>query len=263
MQVQQLPSGGEGRGAERLAPAPSCWAAGGGTVPASSSRCGVVWRVPCGALPPAQQHQRTAAHRARTTHTHMHVLRAGQQTRVVAWPMHACMRPCALCASIHGQARAQRPTHAPPPRVQDAQVMGADYYESDEQRAAALASGGVPVGIGAGSTISNAIVDKNARVGEQPCTHIARLHAVPSMCACALRQRQNDIPMGLSLVVSVSQRGAPLHRYAYAYAYAQESSVGVGGGNHLRLQFACAVGQPACGSSLASQPACKGRGGEH
>lgn len=44
--------------------------------------------------------------------------------------------------------------------------MGADYYESDEQRAALLASGGVPVGIGANSVITNAIIDKNARVGE-------------------------------------------------------------------------------------------------
>ncbi|GLC41372.1 Glucose-1-phosphate adenylyltransferase [Pleodorina starrii] len=50
--------------------------------------------------------------------------------------------------------------------VQDALIMGADYYESDEQRAALLAAGGVPVGIGANSIISNAIIDKNARVGK-------------------------------------------------------------------------------------------------
>lgn len=43
--------------------------------------------------------------------------------------------------------------------------MGADYYESEDQKVAVLAKGGVPVGIGAGSTISNAIIDKNARVG--------------------------------------------------------------------------------------------------
>jgi hypothetical protein len=43
---------------------------------------------------------------------------------------------------------------------------GADYYESDEQKAAVELAGGVPIGIGAGSTISNAIIDKNARIGK-------------------------------------------------------------------------------------------------
>eukprot|EP00197_Chlamydomonas_leiostraca_P013005 CAMPEP_0202865908 /NCGR_PEP_ID=MMETSP1391-20130828/6669_1 /ASSEMBLY_ACC=CAM_ASM_000867 /TAXON_ID=1034604 /ORGANISM="Chlamydomonas leiostraca, Strain SAG 11-49" /LENGTH=514 /DNA_ID=CAMNT_0049545799 /DNA_START=33 /DNA_END=1577 /DNA_ORIENTATION=- len=50
--------------------------------------------------------------------------------------------------------------------IQDAMVMGADFYESDDQRAALLASGGVPIGIGAGSVITNAIIDKNARIGK-------------------------------------------------------------------------------------------------
>lgn len=44
--------------------------------------------------------------------------------------------------------------------------MGADYYESDKQQADLRAAGRVPIGIGAGSTISNTIVDKNARIGE-------------------------------------------------------------------------------------------------
>ncbi len=44
--------------------------------------------------------------------------------------------------------------------------MGADYYQSDDQRAAVLAAGGVPVGIGEGCTITNAIVDKNACIGK-------------------------------------------------------------------------------------------------
>ncbi len=43
--------------------------------------------------------------------------------------------------------------------------MGADYYESDKQAADLRAAGHVPIGIGAGSTISNTIVDKNARIG--------------------------------------------------------------------------------------------------
>lgn len=50
--------------------------------------------------------------------------------------------------------------------IQDAMIMGADYYESDEQKALVLAAGGVPIGIGAGSIVKNAIIDKNARVGK-------------------------------------------------------------------------------------------------
>ncbi|KAG1677828.1 hypothetical protein FOA52_008592 [Chlamydomonas sp. UWO 241] len=48
----------------------------------------------------------------------------------------------------------------------DAMVMGADYYESDEQKEAILLAGGVPIGIGAGTIIQNAIIDKNARIGK-------------------------------------------------------------------------------------------------
>jgi len=43
--------------------------------------------------------------------------------------------------------------------------MGADYYQSDAERAEDLAAGNVPVGIGAGAVIKNAILDKNARIG--------------------------------------------------------------------------------------------------
>lgn len=50
--------------------------------------------------------------------------------------------------------------------IQDAMIMGSDFYESDEQRASLLASGEVPVGIGSGCIITNAIIDKNARIGK-------------------------------------------------------------------------------------------------
>ena len=50
--------------------------------------------------------------------------------------------------------------------IQDAMIMGADYYESADQKAAVLAAGGIPIGIGEGSYITNAIVDKNSRVGK-------------------------------------------------------------------------------------------------
>ncbi|CAI5462650.1 unnamed protein product [Closterium sp. Yama58-4] len=50
--------------------------------------------------------------------------------------------------------------------LKDTMVVGADFYETDAERAALLAAGKVPVGIGANTTISNAIVDKNARIGQ-------------------------------------------------------------------------------------------------
>jgi glucose-1-phosphate adenylyltransferase len=49
--------------------------------------------------------------------------------------------------------------------IDNALLMGADYYESPSERAAALESGKVPLGIGANTTIQRAIVDKNARIG--------------------------------------------------------------------------------------------------
>ena len=50
--------------------------------------------------------------------------------------------------------------------IKRAMIIGADFYESDEQKAKVIAEGGVPVGIGEGCTISNAIIDKNARIGK-------------------------------------------------------------------------------------------------
>ncbi len=44
--------------------------------------------------------------------------------------------------------------------------MGADYYESRDQKAAVIAAGGLPIGIGEDTLIKNAIVDKNCRVGK-------------------------------------------------------------------------------------------------
>ncbi|KAH7439336.1 hypothetical protein KP509_04G056800 [Ceratopteris richardii] len=50
--------------------------------------------------------------------------------------------------------------------IEDALLMGADYYETDEQRKAITSSGGIPVGIGCNSHIKRAIIDKNARIGD-------------------------------------------------------------------------------------------------
>lgn len=50
--------------------------------------------------------------------------------------------------------------------IEDALLMGADYYETDEQRAMIVAKGGIPVGIGCNSHIKRAIIDKNAHIGD-------------------------------------------------------------------------------------------------
>lgn len=49
--------------------------------------------------------------------------------------------------------------------IDNALIMGADFYESPAERQQALDSGKVPLGVGANTTIQRAIVDKNARIG--------------------------------------------------------------------------------------------------
>ena len=54
--------------------------------------------------------------------------------------------------------------------IEDAMIMGADYYESYEECDAL--PGCIPIGIGPGSVIRKAIVDKNARIGTHCATNI-------------------------------------------------------------------------------------------
>ena len=49
--------------------------------------------------------------------------------------------------------------------LKDTLVMGADSFESERERAVVRGHGGIPLGIGKGSTVSNAILDKNVRIG--------------------------------------------------------------------------------------------------
>ena len=49
--------------------------------------------------------------------------------------------------------------------IDNALLMGSDYYESPVERLKSLESGKVPLGVGANTTILRAIVDKNARIG--------------------------------------------------------------------------------------------------
>eukprot|EP00897_Mesotaenium_endlicherianum_P009027 jgi/Mesen1/8152/ME000438S07258 len=51
-------------------------------------------------------------------------------------------------------------------QLTDTYMVGADYYETEADRASIVAQGKVPMGIGANSQIRNAIIDKNARVGK-------------------------------------------------------------------------------------------------
>ena len=50
--------------------------------------------------------------------------------------------------------------------LQDTLMMGADFYESAEQRAILHERGGIPIGVGVGSTVKGAILDKNVRIGK-------------------------------------------------------------------------------------------------
>ena len=45
-------------------------------------------------------------------------------------------------------------------------VMGSDFYESYEERIALRNGGGIPLGVGQGTTVKRAILDKNARIGD-------------------------------------------------------------------------------------------------
>jgi glucose-1-phosphate adenylyltransferase len=49
--------------------------------------------------------------------------------------------------------------------IEDSLLMGSDYYETSPEREKLQQTSKIPVGIGAGSTIRRAIVDKNARIG--------------------------------------------------------------------------------------------------
>ncbi|MGB1621675.1 MAG: glucose-1-phosphate adenylyltransferase [Synechococcus sp.] len=49
--------------------------------------------------------------------------------------------------------------------VKETLVMGADYFESSEERVLLRERGGIPLGVGVGTTVNGAILDKNARIG--------------------------------------------------------------------------------------------------
>eukprot|EP00494_Astrolonche_serrata_P030226 UN30493 len=50
--------------------------------------------------------------------------------------------------------------------IEDSLLMGADYYETENDKKILSESGGIPIGIGKNAHIRKAIIDKNARIGE-------------------------------------------------------------------------------------------------
>ncbi|VAI17256.1 unnamed protein product [Triticum turgidum subsp. durum] len=50
--------------------------------------------------------------------------------------------------------------------IEDSLLMGADYYETENDKKVLSESGGIPIGIGKNAHIRKAIIDKNARIGE-------------------------------------------------------------------------------------------------
>ncbi len=51
--------------------------------------------------------------------------------------------------------------------IEDSLLMGADYYEPFGENKSSLEAGKIPIGIGVGTTIRRAIIDKNARIGSK------------------------------------------------------------------------------------------------
>lgn len=51
-------------------------------------------------------------------------------------------------------------------KITNSVIMGADFYPYDDEYLSQLPPGTPPVGIGKGTTINNAIIDKNARIGD-------------------------------------------------------------------------------------------------
>ncbi|PKI35597.1 hypothetical protein CRG98_044051 [Punica granatum] len=76
---------------------------------------------------------------------------------------HGCfLRECSVQHSVVGiRSRLESGV-----QLKDTMMMGADFYETESERAAYLAEGKVPIGVGRGTKIANCIIDKNARIGK-------------------------------------------------------------------------------------------------
>ena len=75
--------------------------------------------------------------------------------------------------------------------IRNSYIMGADSYENPKQIAANVRANRPNIGIGAGSRIENAIIDKNARIGRN-VRIINEAGVVESEEAPALRHPRQD-----------------------------------------------------------------------
>ncbi|XP_077219431.1 glucose-1-phosphate adenylyltransferase large subunit 1-like [Tasmannia lanceolata] len=76
---------------------------------------------------------------------------------------HGCfVRECSVDHSIVG-VRSRLEYGA---ELKDTMMMGADYYQTESERASFLAEGKVPIGVGRNTKIRNCIIDKNAKIGK-------------------------------------------------------------------------------------------------
>ncbi|XP_076944687.1 glucose-1-phosphate adenylyltransferase large subunit 1-like [Bidens hawaiensis] len=76
---------------------------------------------------------------------------------------HGCfLRECSVEHSVVGiRSRLDQGVE-----LKDTMMMGADYYQTDSEIAALLATGRVPIGVGPNTKITNCIIDKNAKIGK-------------------------------------------------------------------------------------------------
>lgn len=76
---------------------------------------------------------------------------------------HGCfLQECSVEHSIIGlRSRVEKGAD-----IKDTMLIGADYYESKEQRDRLIAAGQVPIGVGQNCVLRNCIADKNARIGK-------------------------------------------------------------------------------------------------
>ncbi|CAN6469595.1 unnamed protein product [Victoria cruziana] len=76
---------------------------------------------------------------------------------------HGCfLRECSVEHSVVGvRSRLEYGVE-----LKDTMMMGADYYDTEAERASALAEDSVPLGVGENTKIRNCIIDKNARIGK-------------------------------------------------------------------------------------------------
>jgi glucose-1-phosphate adenylyltransferase len=83
--------------------------------------------------------------------------------------------------------------------IKNTYIMGADYYETDADRAANSAGKRPHVGIGPGSYIEKAIIDKNARVGNNVTLRNREAHTTFDDGRVVIREGITVVPRGTVL----------------------------------------------------------------